>query len=54
MAMETKKMATLNVRLLQEEKQRLTEAATAAGIPNLSEWARKTLLDAVSARMIKG
>ena len=47
----TTKMATLNVRLLHEEKEQLRKAASEAGDWNLSEWARKTLMAAVSARM---
>jgi hypothetical protein len=40
----TAKEATLNVRLLPEEKELLRHAMKKAGEGNLSEWARKTLL----------
>jgi uncharacterized protein (DUF1778 family) len=43
-------MATLNVRLLPEEKQALRRAASLDGEWNLSEWARKALLLAASRR----
>jgi uncharacterized protein (DUF1778 family) len=46
------KSATLNVRLLPEEKELLTRAAKKAGEARLSEWARKTLL--VAARGVSG
>jgi hypothetical protein len=47
----TKKMATLNVRLLPKEKELLRQAMEEDGEWNLSEWARKALLGAARRRI---